>query len=155
MNAEKFSNISAICTENLPIEELCRLWKASVRATHHFLSKNDIAQLEPYVRTALAQTEELYIYQQQEKICAFIGIEKGKTEMLFVAPSFFGRGIGSELIQFAITQRGANSVDVNEQNPAALRFYQKHGFTIDSRSPTDDQGNPFPILHLKLLKTTD
>lgn len=155
MNTEKFSNISAIGTDDLPVEELCRLWKASVSATHHFLAENDIAQLEPYVRMALAQIKELYIYQQQGKICAFIGQENAKVEMLFVAPPFFGRGIGSELLQFAITQRGANSVDVNEQNPAALRFYQKHGFVIDCRSPTDDQGNPFPILHLKLLKTTD
>ena len=68
----------------------------------------------------------------------------------FVSPDCFGRGIGSELLTFAVRQRGVTLVDVNEQNPAALKFYRKHGFAVDGRSPLDDQGNPFPILHLKL-----
>lgn len=59
-------------------------------------------------------------------------------------------GTGSELPAFTVRRHGVTSVDVNEQNPAALKFYRKHGFAVDARSPLDDQGNPFPILHLKL-----
>ena len=56
-------------------------------------------------------------------------------------------GTGSELPAFTVRRHGVTSVDVNEQNPAALKFYRKHGFAVDGRSPLDDQGNPFPILH--------
>lgn len=68
----------------------------------------------------------------------------------FVSPDCFGRGIGSELPAFTVRRHGVTSVDVNEQNLAALKFYRKHGFAVDGRSPLDDQDNPFPILHLKL-----
>ena len=131
-------------------DELVCLWQASVRATHHFLSERDILTLESEVRSALVQIPELYAFSERGKILGFIGLADGKAEMLFVSPDCFGRGIGSELLTFAVRQRGVTLVDVNEQNPAALKFYRKHGFAVDGRSPLDDQGNPFPILHLKL-----
>jgi putative acetyltransferase len=46
---------------------------------------------------------------------------------------------------------GADSlaVDVNEQNEAALGFYEALGFSVVGRSPTDAEGRPFPTLHMK------
>jgi capsular polysaccharide biosynthesis protein len=40
-------------------------------------------------------------------------------------------------------------VDVNEQNPEAVRFYEANGFHVIRRSPVDDGGRPFPLLHLR------
>ena len=34
---------------------LCQVWESSVRATHHFLSEEDIRSLAVYVPQALAQ----------------------------------------------------------------------------------------------------
>lgn len=45
----------------------------------------------------------------------------------------------------------AIAVDVNEQNPSAVRFYERMGFRTFRRDSTDDQGNPFPILRMKRL----
>ena len=70
--------------------------------------------------------------------------------MLFIDDHARGQGLGSVLLQYAITNMGATSVDVNEQNPLAVGFYQHKGFTVVSRSPLDDMGKPFPILHMKL-----
>lgn len=53
------------------------------------------------------------------------------------------------LIEFA-KKRGCRLVDVNEQNPDALSFYRKRGFSVISRDETDESGRPFPILHLEL-----
>lgn len=41
-------------------------------------------------------------------------------------------------------------MDVNEQNPQAVGFYKHMGFDTFKRSEFDEQGNPFPILHMKL-----
>jgi putative acetyltransferase len=54
------------------------------------------------------------------------------------------------LLKYAIEKLGANTVDVNKQNPLAVGFYQHMGFVITSRSPLDDMGKPFPILHMSL-----
>lgn len=40
-------------------------------------------------------------------------------------------------------------VDVNEQNPDAVKFYERMGFRTFHRDASDDQGNPFPILRMK------
>ena len=45
---------------------------------------------------------------------------------------------------------GADCVDVNEQNPLALGFYESKGFHIVGRDDRDEAGRPFPILHLSL-----
>jgi putative acetyltransferase len=52
-------------------------------------------------------------------------------------------------MRFAIEQMNVTELDVNEQNPQALGFYQHQGFVITGRSPLDGQGNPFPLLHLR------
>jgi putative acetyltransferase len=41
------------------------------------------------------------------------------------------------------------TVDVNEQNGAALGFYEALGFEVVDRSPVDEDGRPFPLLHLR------
>lgn len=70
-------------------------------------------------------------------------------EMLFIDSDSRGRGYGSSLIEFT-KERGATKVDVYEQNPAALAFYQAKGFRIMSRNNTDEAGRLYPIIHLSL-----
>lgn len=112
--------------------QLLELWEQSVRATHHFLNDAQILKI-------------------RQQILGFMGIAGNKLEMLFVSPAAFRKGIGSQLLQHALAL-GVTEVDVNEQNPDATAFYLKHGFEMISRSETDAEGNPYPILHLKLQK---
>ena len=77
-----------------------------------------------------------------------MGIQCDKIEMLFLSPECIGQGWCSILIDRAIGFYGATKVDVNEQNDQATRFYLHKGFRIISRDALDEQGNPFPILHL-------
>lgn len=79
----------------------------------------------------------------------FAGIADDKLEMLFLSPDYFQQGIGYKMISTAIQDYQIKYVDVNEQNPKALKFYLRQGFTIFKRSPVDSDNRPFPILHLK------
>lgn len=72
--------------------------------------------------------------------------------MLFILPSYRGQGIGELLTNYAIKNQGATKVDVNEQNPQAVGFYEHVGFRVVGRSATDGQGKPFPLLHMELNK---
>ena len=132
------------------IEELVRLWEASVRASHHFLTEEDICKLAPYVGEAIRSIEILQVLYQGQTAIAFMGIEGQKIEMLFVSPTHFGCGFGKQLINIAIHNYHARYVDVNEQNPEAEGFYRHLGFRTFERTETDEQGNPFPILKMKL-----
>lgn len=132
------------------INALTTLWEASVRATHHFLTEKDIQKLTPFVRMGLSDIETLIVAHDEDKPTAFMGIEGDKIEMLFIAPSHFGKGIGRELAELGISQYGVQYVDVNEQNPGAAGFYRRIGFEVFKRTEWDEQGNPFPILKMKL-----
>jgi putative acetyltransferase len=54
------------------------------------------------------------------------------------------------MVEHARGLRGELTVDVNEQNPAACRFYEACGFVVVGRSELDSTGRPFPLLHMRL-----
>lgn len=134
--------------------ELLAVWEDAVRATHDFLSEEDIQSFKPMIlEHAFPAVILKCVKSEQGAIIGFIGVHKQKIEMLFVKNSVRGQGVGKRLLQYAINELQCNKVDVNEQNPQALGFYQYCGFAIISRSPLDDAGKPFPILHLKLIES--
>lgn len=132
------------------VNVLVGLWDKSVRASHHFLVEVDIRHLTPFVGEAIRGVETLLVMYQGNRPLAFMGVENRKIEMLFVAPGCFGNGFGKQLVRIAIEQYGVCYVDVNEQNPQAEGFYRHLGFRTFERTETDGQGNPFPILRMKL-----
>lgn len=132
------------------LRDLICLWEEAVRATHTFLEEEDIIRLRPFVGQGLAGIPHLYVACQGGKAVAFMGVEGEKIEMLFVAPRCFGQGIGSQLVGIAVEHHQATLVDVNEQNPQARAFYERTGFVVFEKTKTDGQGNPFPILRMKL-----
>lgn len=131
--------------------ELAALWERSVRATHAFLSEDDIAGIREALIPLYFPNVELHCVEMRGKIAGFIGLAGRKIEMLFVDDCRRGQGIGSRLIDHAIAQ-GADSVDVNEQNPLALSFYISRGFRVVDRDEYDSDGRPFPILHMSLRR---
>lgn len=79
-----------------------------------------------------------------------MGIAQRKVEMLFLNPTFIGKGIGKRLITKAIHEYEVLYVDVNEQNPHAVDFYKSFGYMVFERTEFDEQCRPFPILKMKL-----
>jgi putative acetyltransferase len=130
---------------------LLTIWQESVRATHSFLSEADIAELLPVVRdVALPQLELWVLCDEESDPVGFMGLCGSKVEALFMAPAFFRRGGGRQLLEHARRLKGLPlTVDVNEQNPAAVAFYESNGFRVIGRSPLDGNGRPFPLLHLE------
>jgi putative acetyltransferase len=133
-------------------ETLVDIWLRSVRATHSFLSEQDIQSLLPPTRDYLTSDEpELWVLcSGAGEVMGFMGLSGGKIDALFLAPEFHGRGGGRRLVRHAQQLRGELTVDVNEQNPAGRRFYEACGFVVEGRSELDDAGRPFPLLHMRL-----
>lgn len=145
----KIENLNNI--NNKDIDEILDTWESSVRATHDFLSEEDIISIKPHVVEGAKYVSKLLcVRDKQGTIKAFMGIHNSKIEMLFVSNDSRGNGIGKKLVEYAIQVLNINYVDVNEQNPQAVGFYKYMGFQVFKRSEFDDQGNPFPILHMKL-----
>ena len=132
---------------------LLKIWEASVRETHLFLSDAEIAQIKEYVPQAINGVTHLIITENEVgKPVSFMGTEKERLEMLFLSPEERGRGTGKKLIQYGIQNYGIREVTVNEQNPQAVGFYEHMGFETYKRTEFDEEGNPYPLLYMKLTE---
>jgi putative acetyltransferase len=131
---------------------LFEVWLRAVRATHTFLSEEDIEFFLPLVRDYLASPQlELWVLCSDSTTpIGFMGMSGNKMDALFLAPEFHRRGGGRRLVQHAQALKGELTVDVNEQNPSARRFYEACGFVVEGRSELDGTGRPFPLLHMRL-----
>lgn len=131
------------------INRLLEVWEASVRATHLFLSDMEIKNIKEYVPQALNGVEHLLV-AEDDKGCAvaFMGIEDGSLEMLFISPEERGKGLGKRLIQYGIEKHAVKRLTVNEQNPQAKGFYEHMGFHVYKRTELDEQGDPYPLLYM-------
>ena len=132
------------------IGELLKIWEASVRASHHFLTEDDICHLTPQAEGALRFIDTLLIAYETENPVGFMGIQAQKIEMLFLSPACFGQGLGKRLVRLAFDKWDVRYVDVNEQNEGARGFYERMGFKVFKRNELDSEGNPFPILEMEL-----
>jgi ribosomal protein S18 acetylase RimI-like enzyme len=137
------------------VDGMLDVWLRSVRATHDFLREDEIEALLPQVRTYLiAATPTLFVLSAESgEVVAFMGMTENHIDSLFLAPECFGRGYGRWLVEFALEAHDELTVDVNEENAGAVRFYEKCGFAIESRSERDPAGRPHPLLHMRLAKT--
>ena len=133
------------------IGQLLDVWEASVRATHLFLSDGEISSIRAYVPQALNGIAHLVIAEDETgRPAAFMGIEDGTLEMLFISPEERGKGLGKDLLRYGIERYGVDRLAVNEQNPQAKGFYERMGFQVYKRTDRDEQGNPYPLLYMRL-----
>ncbi|WP_137929966.1 acetyltransferase [Mesorhizobium comanense] len=130
---------------------LVEIWLAAVRATHLFLSEDDIQFFLPQVRDQYLPALEVFVALDDAELTGFAGLSGSKLEMLFVDPARHGTGIGKKLVDHAVALKGALEVDVNEENPGAVAFYRKCGFLPVGRSELDSSGKPFPLIHMAQL----
>ena len=133
------------------IDQLLEVWEGSVRATHLFLSDSEIKSIKEYVPQALGGIAHLIIAEDKAgRAVAFMGIEDGTLEMLFISPEERRKGLGKRLLQYGVENYGVKRLAVNEQNPQAKGFYEHMGFRVYKRTELDEQGNPYPLLYMEL-----
>ena len=82
------------------------MWEESVRASHDFLTDNDILNLMPFVKIGLDNISTLVVAYDNQQPVGFVGVQDHIVEMLFDSPHFFGGGIGRRLIGCVINEYG-------------------------------------------------
>jgi putative acetyltransferase len=148
------STISPVHPDDFP--RIVEVWEASVRATHHFVSEADIEIFRPLVRAGLPQIAQLACVRDgDDQVAGFVAVTHGKVDALFIHPAARHQGVGKRLLDHAVTSFGATSLDVNEQNAQAVKFYLHMGFEIVGRSELDGTGKPNPLLHMRRSGQTE
>lgn len=109
-------------------ERIVEIWRDAVDATHHFLSSEDRVAIDKEVCGFLPQAPSWLAVDQQDWPLAFMLIDEGHMEALFVDPAYHGRGIGAALVRHGLTLHPSMTTDVN-----------------------DGGDRPYPLIHLAYL----
>ncbi len=78
----------------------------------------------------------------------FLELDGGEVKHLYVDSFFRGRGIGGKLLEYAVKEREASFLWVLEKNPAALRFYERHGFLLTGEKELEEDTTEY-LLKMK------
>lgn len=89
--------------------------------------------MTPNVRSYLSSSEsEIWLAcDASGTAMRFMGMSGSKMDAWFLAPEFHGRGAGRLLVRHAQSPHPELTVDVNEQNAAARRFYETCAFVVE------------------------
>jgi ribosomal protein S18 acetylase RimI-like enzyme len=113
-------------------EAMGRIWLAASRVGHPFLG-------EAVLKAQLNTVRDVYFPQadncvaEETAVIGFIGMLGSHIGGLFVDPSEHQRGVGRRLVEHAADCLGSLSVEVYEQNEAAVAFYQSCGVVPTGR----------------------
>lgn len=146
------TNQVTIRTTTTPADypKLVQIWGSAVDETHDFLSSEHRAEIESRLASDCFPHVQLRIAEIAGTPVGFAGVVEGSLEMLFVDSHHRGHGVGRALLEHAIEKDGVNRLDVNEQNTQAVGFYDQMGFQAVNKREVDDQGWPYPIVHMVL-----
>ena len=106
-------------------------------------------QVYPIAKAYIDNPEKLegvWVYDD-EFVKGMLHIAGDRIEELYVDHFFENRGIGGELIQFAI-ERNCRYLWVLEKNADARRFYERYGFTVTGKKQFEE-GTTEYIVELK------
>lgn len=111
------------------LKEILAIWLKSNIETHDYISPVYWDQNFTEVEKALPAAD-IYVYEDNHKILAFIGVVEGYIAGLFVAHVCRGQGIGSQLLERVKKEHASLRLSVFSKNERAIAFYQSHGFVL-------------------------
>jgi putative acetyltransferase len=126
------------------------IWRSAVDATHHFLTPEDRHAIDEEVQRFLPQLPLWLTVDDSDRAVAFMSLTGSHMGGLFIDAAFHGVGVGRMLVEHARALHPVVTTDVNEQNQQAIGFYERLGFVRTGRSPCDDEGRAYPLIHLRL-----
>lgn len=129
---------------------IMEIWRSAVKATHDFLAEEDFNYFNEAIPRDYLPHLEVYLMIENSEPKGFASVAEGTLEMLFIHNDVRGKGYGKKLYEFMKSKTGLTKVDVNEQNPQAIGFYEKMGFRKTGRSEKDGSGKDYPIIHMSL-----
>ncbi|BAK70447.1 N-acetyltransferase [Aliarcobacter butzleri] len=115
------------------INQLLQIWLEVNIKTHNFIPKEYWEEQYDNVKELLPNSE-IYVYEENEKIVAFVGLIENYIAGIFVSFSFQSKGIGKKLLDYIKEFKKELSLNVYVKNISAIKFYQREGFIINSQN---------------------
>ena len=92
---------------------------------------------------------QLWVFDEDGVVMGFMWVDSQQIKKLFVEPVLQSRGIGSELLEYAVDKLGATYLWALEKNTRAIAFYQRHGFQTTEEKMLEEGTTEYLV---KLIK---
>ena len=109
------------------------IWLDTNIKAHYFIPAQYWKRNLELVKELLLQAT-VYVYEDNQKIQGFIGLNGEYIEGIFVSAEMQSHGIGRLLLDYIKNRKTKLFLNVYQQNTRAISFYKREGFEIKSYS---------------------
>ena len=111
------------------INKVANIWLDTNITAHYFIPEQYWKSNFELVKELLLQAT-VYVYEDNQEIRGFIGLNDEYVEGIFVSDEMQSLGIGKLLLNYAKDKRNKLFLNVYQKNARAISFYQREGFEI-------------------------
>lgn len=113
------------------VNRVAKIWLDTNINAHYFISVQYWKNNFELVKELLLQTT-VYVYEDNQGIWGFIGLNDEYVEGIFVSDEMQSHGIGKALLNYAKDKRSKLLLNVYQKNTRAISFYQREGFDVQN-----------------------
>ena len=113
------------------INKVANIWLDTNITAHYFIPAQYWQNNFELVKELLLQAT-VYVYEHNQEIQGFIGLNDEYVEGIFVSDEMQSHGIGKILLDYIKDKKVRLQLNVYQKNVRAMSFYQREGFTIQS-----------------------
>ena len=118
-------------------EPVMKLWLSGNMEAHSFVPEKYWQSHFKEVQEALQQAD-VWVYDIDGNVHGFIGLINEYIAGIFVDKNYRSIGIGTQLVNFVKEKYDTLSLNVYQENPRAVAFYQSEGFSVLSEGIDED-----------------
>ena len=103
------------------------------------------AETHQWVAKVMLPQQEVWIAEVAGEVAGFAALHEGWLEHLYIAPAYQGRGLGSSLLELAMSRNpGGLQLFTFQRNERARRFYEGRGFVAEwfGDGSENEEGEP-------------
>ena len=121
------------------IHRVADIWLDTNRKAHSFIAAQYWNNHFGLVKEQLSQAE-VYVFEKDQKIQGFIGVNEEYIEGIFVCNEMQSQGIGKILPEHIKDKKPKLLLNVYQKNTRAIHFYQRKGFKIQFKGADETTG---------------
>ena len=118
--------------QKIDINKVADIWLDTNIKAHSFIPAKYWKDNFELVKELLLQAE-VYVYEDNQEIQGFIGLNGEYIEGIFVSDENQSQGIGEQLLNHIKNKKPKLSLSVYQKNSRAISFYRREGFEIQCK----------------------
>lgn len=111
------------------LKEVIEIWLETNLETHDFIESSYWENNTQAVSESLLQAE-VYVYESNNKILGFVGLDGEYIAGIFISSSSQSRGVGKKIMDYVKTKREKLYLNVYVKNKRAIHFYKRESFKV-------------------------